>query len=807
MQMFKKPQKEKYPVLYLRDMVIFPNMIAPLRVGREKSVASLEKALAGNRKILLLTQKDLDLDDPKQDDLYEVGVIGNVLQLLRLPDGNIKGLIEGEMRVRVKEFSTDTKDKCSYAEVEVLEEESFDSKDAQTLMRLAVKQFGDYLKLNRKIPPEMLTESGKITEVGKLADSLAGYLTVKISDKQKLLEELNPKARLEQVSKLIELEIEHLNAETKIRGRVKSQIEKNQKDYYLNEQLKAIQKELDEQEGKDELQELEEKIKTLSLSEEAYEKSFSELRKLKSMSPLSAEASVIRNYLDWIVSIPWKNNSKVKNDILQAQEVLEDDHFGLEQVKERILEYLAVQSRTNKMRGPILCLVGPPGVGKTSLGQSIAKATGREFAKIALGGMRDEAEIRGHRRTYLGSMPGKIIQSMKKTKHSNPLLMLDEIDKMSHDFRGDPSSALLEVLDPEQNNKFNDHYMEIDYDLSDVMFIATANSLNLPRPLLDRMEIIRISGYTEDEKVEIAKRHLLPKLLESHGLEEGEWAITNDAILELIRYYTREAGVRNLERELANLIRKAVKEIVSKEKKTVKVTRKNLEKYAKIRKYSFGQTETEDLIGITTGLAYTDTGGDILQIEAVSAPGKGKFAYTGNLKKVMEESIQAAASFVRSRCIDFGIKPTDFHRKDIHVHVPEGATPKDGPSAGVAMVTSIVSVLTGNPVKKNLAMTGEITLRGRVLPIGGLKEKLLAALRSGIKTVLIPKDNVKDLADIPDNVKNNLEIIPVSTADEVLKHALVKKLIPIEWIDDDIAPTTSSVDEDDEDNQGLRITH
>ena len=807
MQMFKKPQKEKYPVLYLRDMVIFPNMIAPLRVGREKSVASLEKALAGNRKILLLTQKDLDLDDPKQDDLYEVGVIGNVLQLLRLPDGNIKGLIEGEMRVRVKEFSTDTKDKCSYAEVEVLEEESFDSKDAQTLMRLAVKQFGDYLKLNRKIPPEMLTESGKITEVGKLADSLAGYLTVKISDKQKLLEELNPKARLEQVSKLIELEIEHLNAETKIRGRVKSQIEKNQKDYYLNEQLKAIQKELDEQEGKDELQELEEKIKTLSLSEEAYEKSFSELRKLKSMSPLSAEASVIRNYLDWIVSIPWKNNSKVKNDILQAQEVLEDDHFGLEQVKERILEYLAVQSRTNKMRGPILCLVGPPGVGKTSLGQSIAKATGREFAKIALGGMRDEAEIRGHRRTYLGSMPGKIIQSMKKTKHSNPLLMLDEIDKMSHDFRGDPSSALLEVLDPEQNNKFNDHYMEIDYDLSDVMFIATANSLNLPRPLLDRMEIIRISGYTEDEKVEIAKRHLLPKLLESHGLEEGEWAITNDAILELIRYYTREAGVRNLERELANLIRKAVKEIVSKEKKTVKVTRKNLEKYAKIRKYSFGQTETEDLIALTTGLAYTDTGGDILQIEAVSAPGKGKFAYTGNLKKVMEESIQAAASFVRSRCIDFGIKPTDFHRKDIHVHVPEGATPKDGPSAGVAMVTSIVSVLTGNPVKKNLAMTGEITLRGRVLPIGGLKEKLLAALRSGIKTVLIPKDNVKDLADIPDNVKNNLEIIPVSTADEVLKHALVKKLIPIEWIDDDIAPTTSSVDEDDEDNQGLRITH
>lgn len=776
-------------------------MIAPLFVGREKSVKSLETALEGNRKIMLLTQKDANQDDPGFDEVYETGIICSVLQLLRLPDGTVKALIEGEKRVKAKKFHE--RNDFYEAEAEELEEIEDDSEDTQVLMRTIVKQFGDYLKLNRKIPPEMLTAASQLTDPAKLSDTLAGYLPVKIEEKQYLLEELDPKKRLEKVTSLIEVEISLMNTENKIRGRVRTQIEKNQKDYYLNEQLKAIQKELDDEEGKDEVVELEEKLKTLELSEEAKEKSFSELKKLKSMSPLSAEAAVIRNYLDWIVSIPWNKQSEINNDIEIAEGVLAEDHYGLEQVKERIMEYLAVQSRTNKMRGPILCLVGPPGVGKTSLGQSIARATSREFSKIALGGMRDEAEIRGHRRTYLGSMPGKIIQAMKKTKHSNPLLMLDEIDKMSYDFRGDPSSALLEVLDPEQNNKFNDHYMEIDYDLSDVMFIATANSLDLPRPLLDRMEIIRISGYTEDEKLEITRRHLIPKLLESHGLEKTEWSISTEAIRDLIRYYTREAGVRNLEREMANLVRKAVKEIVSKKKKKVAVTVKNLEKYAKVRKYSFGQTETKNLVGITTGLAYTDTGGDILQIEAVGLPGKGKVSYTGNLKKVMEESIQAATSYVRSRSFDFGIHADIFHKTDIHVHVPEGATPKDGPSAGVAMLTSVVSVLTGIPVKKSVAMTGEITLRGRVLPIGGLKEKLLAALRSGIKTVLIPKENVKDLAEIPDNVKNNLEIIPVDSADEVLKHALTKKITPIEW--EEIQDLRAN--DDDEDDSQIRVTH
>ena len=782
--MFKKSAKnnsqESHPVLFLRDIVIFPGMIAPLFVGRDKSVASLEKALNGNRKIMLVTQRDSTQDNPEFEDVFQTGTVCTILQLLRLPDGTVKALIEGDKRAVIDKI-TDLTDYLE-AKITFLEDEKEEIKDAGVLMRTVVKQFGDYLKLNRKIPPEMLTAASQIHDLGKLADTLAGYLPVKIAEKQNLLEELNPKVRLEEISKLIESEISMLRAETKIRGKVKTQIEKNQKDYYLNEQLKAIQSELEGEESKDELQEFEEKIKELALSDEAREKATSELKKLKTMSPISAEASVIRNYLDWIVSIPWEQSSDVKSDIFEAEKVLDEDHYGLELVKERILEYLAVQSRTGKMRGPILCLVGPPGVGKTSLGQSIAKATGREFAKIALGGMRDEAEIRGHRRTYLGSMPGKIIQSMKKTKHSNPLLMLDEIDKMSHDFRGDPGSALLEVLDPEQNSKFNDHYMEIDYDLSDVMFIATANSLNLPRPLLDRMEVIRISGYTEDEKVEIARSYLIPKQLKAHGLAEEEWSITRDALLEVIRYYTREAGVRNLEREIANLIRKAVKEIVSGKKTKVKVSVKNLDRYAKVRKYQFGQTETDDLVGITTGLAYTETGGDILQIEAVSMPGKGKVTPTGNLKKVMEESIQAATSFVRSRCLDFGITPDTFQKKDIHVHVPDGATPKDGPSAGVAMTTSIVSVLTGIPVRKDVAMTGEITLRGRVSAIGGLKEKLLAALRSGIKTVLIPIDNVKDLADIPDNVKNHLEIIPVSTGDEALKHALVSPVKPIlDW--------------------------
>lgn len=779
--MFKRTAKEIYPVLLLRDIVIFPGMIAPLFVGRNRSVSALEAALKGNRKIFLVTQQSPTEDDPPLERIYKTGIICSILQLLKLPDGTVKALIEGEKRAIIKTYSQG--DAHATSEVEVLEEQKIDNQSAEPLMRTVIKQFGDYLKLNRKIPPEMLTAASQINEAGKLADSLSGYIPVKISEKQDLLENLDPFNRLEKLSALIEREIGMLQTESKIRSRVRGQIDKNQKDYYLNEQMKAIQKELDDDEGKDEISIFEKKINELALSAEAKEKALSELKKFKTMSPLSAEATVIRNYLDWITTLPWGKNSELKHDIMHAEKVLDNQHYALGNVKERILEYLAVQSRTQKMRGPVLCLVGPPGVGKTSLGMAIAEATGREFAKISLGGMRDEAEIRGHRRTYIGSMPGKIIQSMKKTKHSNPLLMLDEIDKMSQDFRGDPSSALLEVLDPEQNNKFNDHYLEVDYDLSNVMFIATANSLNLPRPLLDRMEVIRVSGYTEDEKTEIAKRHLIPKLLESHGINKEEWKITDDAIIDLVRYYTREAGVRNLERELANLIRKAVKIIVSGKKTSVAVTRKNLEKFAKVRKYSYGQKETTDLVGITTGLAYTESGGDILQIEAVGIPvagkGKGEIKYTGNLEKVMKESIEAASSFVRSRCYDFGILPTDYQGKDIHVHVPEGATPKDGPSAGVAMCTSIVSVLTGIPVKNNLAMTGEITLRGRVLAIGGLKEKLLSALRSGIKTVLIPMENVKDLVEIPDNVKNSLEIIPVSTVDEVLKHALVKNLTPI----------------------------
>ncbi len=779
--MFKRTSRETYPVLLLRDIVIFPGMIAPLFVGRSRSVSALEAALAGNRKIFLVTQQSPTEDDPPLDKIYKTGIVCSILQLLKLPDGTVKALIEGETRASIKNYTQG--DAHATAEIQSLTEIPANNSVAEPLMRTVIKQFGEYLKHNRKIPPEMLTAASQINDAGKLADALSGYMPIKISEKQELLEDLDAHRRLEQISAFIEREIGMLQTESKIRSRVRGQIDKNQKDYYLNEQMKAIQRELDEEDGKDEVSNFEKKINELKMSEEAKEKALSELKKFKTMSPLSAEATVIRNYLDWVTSIPWNQPSEVKDDIVHAEEVLDKQHYALGNVKERILEYLAVQSRTGKMKGPILCLVGPPGVGKTSLGRSIAEATGRQFAKIALGGMRDEAEVRGHRRTYIGAMPGKIIQSMKKAKFSNPLVMLDEIDKMSHDFRGDPSSALLEVLDPEQNNKFNDHYLEVDYDLSDVMFIATANSLNLPRPLLDRMEIIRVSGYTEEEKLEIAKRHLIPKLLESHGLKKEEWKVTDEALVDLIRYYTREAGVRSLEREIANLVRKAVKLIVSGKKTSVAVNRKNLEKFAKIRKYSYGQKELKDLVGITTGLAYTETGGDILQIEAVAIPlagkGKGIIQCTGNLEKVMKESIEAASSFVRSRCYDFGIRPSDYQHKDIHVHVPEGATPKDGPSAGVAMCTSIVSVLTGNPVKAHYAMTGEITLRGRVLPIGGLKEKLLAALRSGIKTVLIPMENVKDLADIPDNVKNHIEIIPVSTVDEVLKNALSKPLKPI----------------------------
>ena len=780
--MFKRTVKEAYPVLPLRDVVVFPGTVPSLLVGREKSIKALEVALNSEvRKVFLVTQITPTDDDPEHNKLYQVGVICSVLHLLKLPDGTVKVLVEGERRAHVKSYTVH-KD-YSEAEVTPLDEVEASGPEVEALCRTVVRQFSEYLKMNRRIPFNILENINKITDPSDLSDKLASYLPIKIQERQKLLDELNPKTRLEEISMLLEREIGLINTEIKIRGRVKNQIEKNQKDYYLNEQLKAIHKELDEDDGKDDVAELEKKIGEVKLSDEAREKAKAELKKLKTMSIMSAEASVIRNYLDWITTLPWKNPTQIKTDINHAESVLQKDHYGLAQVKERILEYLAVQSRTGgKMRGPILCLVGPPGVGKTSLARSIAEATGRQYSKISLGGMRDEAEIRGHRRTYLGSMPGKIIQSMKKVKHSNPLILLDEIDKMSHDFRGDPSSALLEVLDPEQNNKFNDHYLEIDYDLSDVMFIATANTLKLPRPLLDRMEVIRISGYTEDEKIEIAKNHLIPKLLESHHMKLEEWKISDDALIDLIRYYTREAGVRNLERELANLLRKSLKKIVSGKVTKMAITRKNLEKFAKVRKYSYGQTEINDLIGITTGLAYTETGGDILQIEAVALPGgKGKISYTGNLEKVMKESIEAAASFVRFRCLDYGIKPPEFQDKDIHVHVPEGATPKDGPSAGVAMCTSIVSVLTGISVRKDVAMTGEITLRGRVLPIGGLKEKMLAALRSGIKTVLIPQENLKDLAEIPDNVKNNLEIIPVDTVDDVLKHALTRPLERVEW--------------------------
>lgn len=779
--MFKRTPKETYPVLPLRNVVVFPGTVHQLNVGREKSIKALEVALeSGARKVFVVTQLSASDDEPEANKLYQTGVICSVMHLMKVPEGIVKVVIEGEKRAKIKNYSV-FKD---YSEVEIeLLPDTKPAGDIDALARTVVKQFGEYLKVNRRIPFSTLETVNKIVDPVELSDKLASYLPVKIFEHQKLLDELNPQKRLEEIAALIEREISILNTELKIRGRVKNQIEKNQKDYYLNEQLKAIQKELEDEEGKDDVSELEKKINELALSPEAKEKALSELKKLRSMSPISAEASVIRNYLDWITALPWKNPTDVKTDINEAEQVLQKDHYGLAQVKERILEYLAVQSRTGgKVRGPILCLVGPPGVGKTSLGRSIAEATGREFAKIALGGMRDEAEIRGHRRTYLGSMPGKIIQSMKKTKHSNPLILLDEIDKMSQDFRGDPASALLEVLDPEQNNKFNDHYLEVDYDLSDVMFIATANSLRLPRPLLDRMEIIRISGYTEDEKIEIAKTHLIPKLLESHAMQENEWKISDDALTDLVRYYTREAGVRSLERELANLIRKALKKIQSGKAEKVAVTRKNLEKYAKVRKYSYGQTEKNDQIGVTTGLAYTETGGDILQIEAVKMPGgKGKISYTGNLEKVMRESIEAAGSAIRARLLDFGVTPPQFMEYDIHVHVPEGATPKDGPSAGVAMTTSIVSVITGIPVKRTVAMTGEIRLTGQVLPIGGLKEKLLAALRSGIKTVLIPIENVKDLAEIPDNVKSKLEIIPVSTVDEVLKHALVRMPEPTEW--------------------------
>ena len=769
-----------YPILPLRDIVVFPHMIVPLFVGREKSVRALEDVMHEDKQILLLTQKNAAQDAPAIEDLFQLGTIGTVLQLLKLPDGTVKVLVEGGQRARVLRF-TDNPD-FFQAVAEPVEEKGGDDSELEALARAVVGQFEQYIKLNKKIPPEVLVSINQIDEPGKLADTVASHLALKIADKQAILEMTVIGERLEKIFSFMEGEIGVLQVEKRIRSRVKRQMEKSQREYYLNEQMKAIQKELGEgEEGRDEISELEEKAKHLKLSKEAAEKFSGEVKKLRSMSPMSAEATVVRNYLDWMVNIPWNKRTKIRKDIKAAQKVLDVDHFGLEKVKERILEYLAVQQRQSKMKGPILCLVGAPGVGKTSLGKSIAKATGRNFVRMSLGGVRDEAEIRGHRRTYIGSMPGKVIQGMKKAKSSNPLFLLDEIDKLGSDWRGDPSSALLEVLDPEQNHTFADHYLEVDYDLSDVMFVCTANTLRMPQPLLDRMEIIRLSGYTEDEKIEISKRHLLQKEIKQHGLRKGEFSISEDALRDLVRYYTREAGVRSLEREIANLARKAVKDILMKGLKCVNITRRNLEKYAGVKRYAFGEIEADDLIGVTTGLAWTEVGGEILSIEAVALPGKGKVTTTGKLGDVMRESVQAAESYVRSRAIAFGIKPTTIEKRDIHVHVPEGATPKDGPSAGAAMVTSIVSVLTGNPVRRDLAMTGEITLRGRVLPIGGLKEKLLAALRSGITTVLIPKENEKDLAEIPDNVKRGLKIIPLGTVDEVLKLALTKPIVPITW--------------------------
>jgi ATP-dependent Lon protease len=772
-----------YPVLPLRDIVVFPGMIVPLFVGREKSVKALEEVMKDDKQILLIAQKNASQDDPGPDDIYTIGTLGTVLQLLKLPDDTVKVLVEGGRRVKIVGYTG--KPEFFEANAVDMEETAADPSELQAAARTVVSEFENYVKLNKKVPPEVVVSINKIEEPAKLADTISAHLALKVAEKQQLLELDSVSKRLERILGLMEGEIGVLQVEKKIRNRVKRQMEKTQREYYLNEQMKAIQKELGETEdGRDEISELEKRIKKTRLSKEAREKANGELKKLRTMSPMSAEATVVRNYLDWLLSIPWRKPTKIIKDLKYAEDILNADHHGLEKVKERILEYLAVQQRVDKMKGPILCLVGPPGVGKTSLGKSIAKATGRNFVRMSLGGVRDEAEIRGHRRTYIGSLPGKVIQSMKKAKSSNPLFLLDEIDKLGADFRGDPSSALLEVLDPEQNSTFNDHYLEVDYDLSNVMFITTANSLRMAQPLMDRMEIIRLAGYTEDEKVAIARKHLIIKQVEANGLKEGELDLHDDAVRDLVRYYTREAGVRNLEREIANLARKATKEILMKGSTKVKIRAKNLDKYAGVRRFRYGEAELEDLVGITTGLAWTEVGGELLQIEAVLVPGRGRMTVTGKLGDVMQESVQAANAYVRSRANSFGIKHVMFEKRDIHIHVPEGATPKDGPSAGVGMITSIVSALTGVAVRKEVAMTGEISLRGRVMPIGGLKEKLLAALRGGLKTVLIPKENERDLPEIPDNVKKGLEIVPVATVDEVLARALVKPLVAIEWPND-----------------------
>ncbi|PXW63654.1 endopeptidase La [Methylobacterium sp. B4] len=783
-----------YAVLPLRDIVVFPHMIVPLFVGREKSIRALEEAVRSDRHILLATQINASDDDPATDAIYTIGTLASVLQLLKLPDGTVKVLVEGAGRAQIESFVRS--DEYYEAQALTLTDDLGDRVEAEALARSVISEFENYVKLNKKISPEVVSAVTQIDEPSKLADTVGSHLAVKIADKQAILEIPTVAQRLERVLSLMESEISVLQVEKRIRTRVKRQMEKTQREYYLNEQMKAIQKELgDSEDGRDELAELEEKIEKTKLTKEAREKATAELKKLRQMSPMSAEATVVRNYLDWMLGIPWGKRSKIKKDLLGAQQILDSDHFGLDKVKDRIVEYLAVQQRANKLTGPILCLVGPPGVGKTSLGKSIARATGREFVRMSLGGVRDEAEIRGHRRTYIGSMPGKIVQSMRKAKTSNPLILLDEIDKMGMDFRGDPSAALLEVLDPEQNATFNDHYLEVDYDLSNVMFVTTANTLNIPGPLMDRMEVIRIAGYTEEEKLQIARRHLIPEAVKKHGLTPDEWSITDDGLMMLIRRYTREAGVRNLEREISNLIRKAVKEILITKVKQVEANPETLPEFLGPPKFRYGEIDADDQVGVVTGLAWTEVGGELLTIEGVMMPGKGKMTVTGNLRDVMKESISAAASYVRSRAIDFGIEPPLFERRDIHVHVPEGATPKDGPSAGIAMATAIISTLTGIPVRRDVAMTGEVTLRGRVLPIGGLKEKLLAALRGGIKTVMIPEENAKDIAEVPDSVKNGLEIIPVSRMDQVLQHALVRQPEPIEW-DEPLPSKTPKRDED-----------
>ncbi len=776
---------QHFPLLPLRDIVVFPGMVVPLFVGRDKSVAALEAAMETSKDIFLLAQLDPACDDPEGIDLYDAGVVAQVLQLLKLPDGTVRVLVEGSHRARLCGLRTEGD--YVLAEVDLLEPETVAGNEVTALMRQVTEQFGEYAKLNKKLGEDSNIDLSDVDDAGQLADTIAAAISAKVADKQSLLTENNPLKRLELVMAFMEGELSVLQVERKIRGRVKRQMEKTQREYYLNEQMKAIQSELGGGDGDEanEIAELTEKIEKTKLSKDARDKAQAELKKLKGMQPMSAEATVIRNYLDVLLGLPWGKKSRVKKDIAKAQEVLDADHYALEKVKDRIIEYLAVQARTNKLKGPILCLVGPPGVGKTSLGKSIAKATGREFVRQSLGGVRDEAEIRGHRRTYIGSMPGKIVANLKKAGTSNPLFLLDEIDKLGQDFRGDPASALLEVLDPEQNNKFQDHYLELDLDLSDIMFVTTANSLNLPQPLLDRMEIIRLEGYTEDEKVEIAQRHLIEKQIEAHGLKKGEFELTEEALRDLVRYYTREAGVRTLEREIARLARKSLRKILEKEVTSVRITPDNLGDFAGVRKFKHGVSEEEAQVGTVTGLAWTSVGGELLTIESVTTPGKGEIKTTGKLGDVMNESVAAALSFVKSRAPTYGIKPSLFQRKNVHIHLPEGAVPKDGPSAGVGMVTSIVSTLSGIAVRPDVAMTGEVTLRGRVLPIGGLKEKLLAALRGGIKTVLIPEDNMKDLAEIPDNVKEGLEIIAVSHVDQVLERALVEMPTPIEWTEAD----------------------